>query len=114
MEIENDLLSKLNELGIFFSSVKESASLTLIDQETASNGLNKVELIRNIVHKHKKEPRNIFLRQIHGGLFSMVRGMEFFVDPKTNEDYIESCRGIYELVDKLESAIKWTSVYRVR
>ena len=114
MEIEDDLHKKLNELGMFFSSVKESASLMHIDRETASNGLNKVELIRNIVQKYKKEPRNIFLRQIHGGLFSMARGMEFFVDPKTNEDYIESCKGIYDLVDKLESAIKWTSVYRVR
>lgn len=54
MEIEDDLHKKLNELAMFFSSVKESESLMHIDRETASNGLNKVELIRNIVHNTKK------------------------------------------------------------
>jgi len=107
MVIDDKLIKKLDELENFFSSVKKSVKVSESDRHTATYGLSKIEAIKDLVDRYREKPKNTYLKQIHNTFFSVTRGVEFFIDAKTNESFKEKCKGIYEIIETLESAIKW-------
>ena len=55
----------------------------------------------------RKNPRNIYLKQIHSGLSSVTRGVEGFDDRNVDKKFSEVCTGLYDIVTELEKLIKW-------
>ena len=98
---------KLDELFIFFNSASVSSALSSVDRESAAYGLEKVELIKEILRRYRHKPENVFLKRIHGAFFSVTRGVEGFNDEETNRLFNEKCKGIYEIIKHLEQNIKW-------
>jgi hypothetical protein len=97
---------KLNELKSFFQNVKDSHA-NPGDKEGASYGLSKVESMLQNLSKYRKKPQNILLKRIHGGFTSATRGVEGFGDYETNEEFIKTGEGIYQIKKDLEQHIKW-------
>ena len=107
MQSFDRLEEKLIHLSNFFKSVKNSSASKEIDRETADYGLSKVKAIRETIYLYKQQPKNTLLKRIHALIFSMTRGVEFFVDLNTNHRFKKNCEGIYEIVIELDTNIKW-------
>ena len=99
---------KLSELESFFKEVIKSPSD--IDNTSygagADYGLKSVKNMRLAVEKYRKNPQNKFLMQLDAGFTSVSRGVEGFNDYKLNQNFRQTCEGIYQIKEDIEKHIK--------
>ena len=98
--------NKTIELKHFFYDVKNRSN-NEIDIESATFGLSKTKLIIKILVKYESNPQNKLLKQIYTTFFSVTRGVESFTEIYTNEIYEDICKGIYDILNDIESKIQW-------
>lgn len=80
MQSFDKLETKLTDLSNFFESVEKSPTSEEVDRKNADYGLSKVKAIIETIYLYKQQPKNTLLKRIHALIFSMTRGVEFFVD----------------------------------
>jgi hypothetical protein len=102
----NNLETEIREMVKFYAVLSENTKNDA-DKDYAVMASDSSKDILDLVEKYKSDPKNIYLKQLHSCLMTLVRGVEFFHDEDTQKEHEKYGPLFSKLFDYVDANVKW-------